>query len=258
MACLQTAGTPGDLHANLAELDRAAQRAAEAGAGLLVTPELFLTGYDIGELAGELARRNPVEPCAGIAARHGIALVVGTPLLRDGNLVNAAVFLGADGAVRAEHHKIQLFGDLDRSRFTPGDRAVTAVDHEGVRIALLICYDVEFPEWARRAALDGAQLIVVPTAQMTPFARVAEQVVPVRAWENQVYVCYADRIGRERDTTYVGRSSVVAPDGTRIAHAVEEPALLLADIDPDRVRRAQRDNPYLTDLRTDLPTGRDR
>ncbi|TCP49931.1 putative amidohydrolase [Tamaricihabitans halophyticus] len=251
LACLQTPGSPGDPEANLAELDRAAARSVAAGADLLVTPELFLTGYDI-EGTAAFARQPLVSHAAEIARRNHIALLVGVPLRTAKGMINAAVFVDETGEVIGTHAKTHLFGELDRSRFVPGFSTTSIVDYRGLRIAILICYDVEFPETVRAAALHGAQLIAVPTAQMTPFAWVAETLIPVRAWENQVYLCYVNHSGAERDTVYVGRSSIVGPNGGILAQAHEEPALLLAEIDPREVEQGQRDNPYLADLRTDL------
>lgn len=252
IAGLQTAGTPGDVAANLAELDRAAEDAAARGARLLVTPELFLTGYDIGPAVHALAREPLVGPVREIAAAHRIAIVAGAPEHDDGAYFNTAYFVDDHGQVAARYRKVHLFGELDRRYFTPGDDPVCTVDHDGVRIALMICYDVEFPESVRAAALAGAHLVAVPTAQMEPFAFVAEQVIRARAWENQVYVAYINHDGSEDTLTYVGRSSVVAPSGAVLDSLVHGDGLLVADVDPGVVARAQKENPYLTDRRPDV------
>lgn len=252
LACLQTAGNPESPEANLAELETTAREAAGLGADLLVTPEMFLTGYDIGDLAAELAGEPLLNRVAAVAKRTGTALLAGLPLWTGDGLVNAAAFVSDTGEVLGVHAKTHLFGELDRQRFTAGNTTTTIVEYRGLRVAMLICYDVEFPENARAAAQCGAHLIAVPTAQMTPFEWVAETVIPVRAWENQVYVCYVNLVGTERATTYVGRSSVVAPDGSVLASAGRSRELLVADLDRHRVEAARRENPYLDDLRTDL------
>lgn len=251
IAAVQTAGTPGDIEANLAELDEVAARAADRGADLLITPELFVTGYDVGDL-GPQARQPLAARVGELCRRRDIAVLAGIPEELPGGVGNCATLLDESGRVLARHAKAHLFGDLDRDRFVPGDRLVTTVDFRGVRISLLICYDVEFPEAARAAALDGADLIAVPTAQMEPFAFVADTVIPARAWENQVYLAYTNHVGQEAGTVYVGRSSIVAPDGSLLQRADEEPALLVADVDGEVVARARRANPYLLDRRTDL------
>jgi predicted amidohydrolase len=253
VSALQSAGVPGDVAANLDELDRAAATAAADGADLLVTPELFVTGYNIGDRVRELAAVGLDERVADIARRHHIGLVVGAAERddRDG-LHNSAFLVSEEGELLARHRKAHLFGDLDRGRFEPGPDPVTLASYRGLGVALLICYDVEFPESVRAAALAGAQAVLVPTAQMEPFEFVAEQVIRARAWENQVYVVYANRTGREGDLAYVGRSSIVDPYARVLDSRVDGPGLLSAEIDTDVVAQAQRDNPYLTDLRTEL------
>ncbi|GAA2600245.1 carbon-nitrogen hydrolase family protein [Actinomadura fulvescens] len=252
IAGLQTRGTPGDVPANLAELDRAAHEAAERGVRLLITPELFLTGYDIGDEVHRLARQDLCARAAEIAARTGVAIVLGAPEYADGTYYNTAFFLDDHGQLRARYRKTHLFADLDRKYFAPGEELVCVVRYAGLKIALLICYDVEFPEPVRAAADAGAQLIAVPTAQMTPFEFVAENVVRTRAWENQVYVAYINHEGNERTLSYVGRSSIIAPSGEVLDSVVHGTKLLIADVSPEAVARAQADNPYLTDRRPDL------
>jgi predicted amidohydrolase len=253
IAALQTAGHPADVDANVAELDSAAASASAGGASLLITPELFLTGYDIGDAVRRLARADLLGPCRDIAVTHGTALVVGYPeLAPDGALYNSAAFVDASGEVLEVHCKTHLFGDLDRRYFAEGSQAVSVVDHHDLRIAMMICYDVEFPESARMAALAGAHLIAVPTAQMQPFEFVADTLVRARAWENQVYVAYVNHDGVEGGTTYVGRSSIVGPDGSVLDRREAGTGLLWADVDPERVRQGQQANPYLADLRPSL------
>ncbi|MET9834740.1 carbon-nitrogen hydrolase family protein [Streptomyces sp. NPDC006385] len=249
---LQTAGTPGDVEANLRELDAACARARASGTELLITSELFLTGYDIGDRVIELARTDLLSPVRDLARRHGLALVAGLPEHEDGACYNSAFFVDPTGTVLGRHRKTHLFGELDRRYFTAGDRLTTVVDFGGIRIALLICYDVEFPENVRAAALAGADLIAVPTAQMEPYAFVADHLLRVRAWENQVYIAYVNHDGTEGSLTYVGRSSLTAPSGEVLDSVRHGNRLLSATVDPAVVARARKDNPYLLDRRPDL------
>ncbi|AJT43133.1 carbon-nitrogen hydrolase family protein [Psychromicrobium lacuslunae] len=252
IAALQTAGTPGDVAANLAELSVAAQRASQSGAELLITPELFLTGYNIGDLTYQLAGQDLLTEARQIAAGEGIAIVLGVPEQAGQQIYNTAVFIDDNGAILGRHRKTHLFGGLDRKYFTPGETLVSVVEFRGVKIAMLICYDVEFPESTRAAAAAGAQLIAVPTAQMTPYEFVAEEVIRARAWENQVYLAYVNHAGSEAELNYVGRSRIVDPFAQVLDSVATETALLFAEVDPSVVTRAQRENPYLLDRRLDL------
>ena len=247
IAGLQTPGTCGDVDANLAELADAAAQAAAGGAELLITTEMFVTGYDVGTRLPELATRDILGPAQEIARREGIALLLGGPDPQPEGIYNTAFFLDEQGDVVARHHKSHLFGELDRGMFVPGDAPFGLVDHHGVRIAVMICYEVEFPEVVRAAALAGAHLVAVPTAQMEPFAFIADHVIRTRAWENQVYVAYIDHDGAEGSLTYVGRSSIVAPDASVLDAVEHGTRLIYADVDPAVVAAAQAANPYLTD-----------
>jgi 5-aminopentanamidase len=268
IALFQAGGTPADVAANLASVARAAADAADAGASLVVFPEAFLTGYNIGERSRELA-----EPLDGpsptalrrIAREAGIAVVCGYCERAGEEVHNAAVLVDRDGEVLVNYRKTHLFGDVDRAAFTPGDEfAVAEVD--GERVGVLICYDIEFPEPARGLALAGAELIVVPTSLMAPFDWVSRTVVPARAAENQLFVAYANRVGREGDLSYVGQSCVAGPDGSEIARAGrDEEVLLLAELDRAAVAGSRAAYCYLEERRPDLygalaelPTPRER
>lgn len=255
VAGLQHPGCSGDVGANLTVLAEAASRARARGAELLITPEMFVTGYNIGDQVAALADPGLVDRVSQIATDCGIAIVAGLPEpLPGGGVANSAVFVDDSGAEVTRYRKTHLFADLDRGLFVPGDVLGKPVAYHGVQISLLICYDVEFPETVRAAALAGADLVVVPTAQMEPYAFIAETVIPVRAWENQVYVAYVNRTGEEGDLRYVGRSSIAAPSGEVLSALLpDEPeGLVLATIDPDVVAQARLANPYLDDLRPDL------
>lgn len=254
IAGLQHPGHPGDVAANLAVVADAAREAKKRGADLLVTPEMFVTGYNIGARVAELASEPLVARVQELAANAGIAVVAGLPERLEHGVANTALLVDETGAELARYRKTHLFSDLDRALFVPGTALGGVTEYRGVRLALLICYDVEFPEPVRAAARQGAHVVVVPTAQMEPFAFVAETLIPVRAWENQVYVAYVNRSGAEGDLRYVGRSSIAAPSGQVLdALRPEQPTgLVVATVDTDLVAEGQRLNPYLDDLRPDL------
>lgn len=252
IAGLQTRGSPADVSANLEELDRAATEARANAADLLITPEMFLTGYDIGDRLTGLAAQDLLGPVQEIAVSTGIAIILGAPEATAAGIHNAAFFISRDGDVIGRYRKSHMFGDLDRTSFVAGDEPFAMVELQDVRIAMMICYDVEFPEIARAAALAGAHLLAVPTAQMTPFGFVAEHVVRTRAWENQVYVAYVNRDGQEGELTYVGRSSIVGPGGDVLDSVESGDGLIFATVDPETVTKGRVDNPYLADRRPEI------
>lgn len=122
-ALLQSSGRPGHVVENLKVLDEAAGRAAAAGAGLLVTSELFLTGYAIGDELGRLAEPadgDAADAIAETAVRHGLAVAYGYPE-RDGDTVyNSVQLVARDGARLANYRKTHLYGGFEQDHFTRG------------------------------------------------------------------------------------------------------------------------------------------
>ncbi|MFD4256680.1 carbon-nitrogen hydrolase family protein [Streptomyces sp. NPDC058534] len=254
-ALLQSSGRPGSTAENLKVLDEAAGRAAAAGAGLLVTSELFLTGYAIGDDIGVLAEPadgDSADAVAETAGRHGLAIAYGYPEREGERVFNSVQLISADGTRLANYRKTHLFGCFERDHFTPGEQPVVQARLDGVTVGLMICYDVEFPENVRAHALAGTDLLLVPTAQMHPFQFVAESVVPVRAFENQMYVAYVNRAGQEGEFEFVGLSTLAGPDGTARARAGRTEELVLGDVDPAFLAASREHNPYLRDRRPGL------
>ena len=233
-------------------LRRAASEAAGLGARLLVLPELFLTGYNIGSDAlhaqAEAVDGPAASQAAAIAREAGLALLYGYPERgADGRLYNSALLLGPDGARLANYRKTHLFGEMERQVFTPGDTPFVLAELGGMRVGILVCYDVEFPEMVRGLALRGAGLVAVPTALMRPYDFVPRMMLPVRAYENQVFMIYANRCGEEDGMAYVGESCIVAPDGSVLARAGARQALLTAELDDASMAQSRAANTYLRD-----------
>lgn len=256
IAICQTAGRPGGLEPNLDLLAETAMRATRQAVRLLILPEMFLTGYHIGADAvhrlAEAADGPSAQRIAAIARDTGIAILYGYPE-REGNAVyNAAQLIDAHGEPRLNYRKTHLFGEVDRRCFTAGTCRSTLVELDGLRLGVLICYDLEFGENARLLALDGADLIAVPTAQMHPYAFVPETLIAARAFENQVFVAYANRCGSEREFDYTGLSGIVAPDGQVLARAGLDEDFIVATLDPERLAASRRLNTFLADRRPAL------
>ena len=256
IALYQGPGRWQDKAAALAQLEALAAAAAGRGAGLLVCPEMFLTGYNIGpEAAARLA--EPAEgPCAqaagAIARAHRIALCFGFPEAAAGAMFNAAALIGPDGRSLATYRKTHLFGAVDRAMFAAGGEGVVLAPLFGLCVGMLICYDVEFPETVRALALAGADLVLVPTAAMRPYEVVARALIPARAYENQIFCAYANRSGAEPPFDYFGESVVAGPDGAALTRAGAGEEMLFADLDPTLLAAVRARDPMLADRRPAL------
>ena len=254
IAICQTAGSPGQVGKNLDSMRKAAAEAADGGAELLILPEMYLSGYNIGPDLKQLAEEpgGPASRMASIIAREtNIALLYGYPEKASDGVYNSALLINSSGEVQANCRKTHLYGTNEKQQFLLGDKLVNT-ELCGINIGILVCYDVEFPEAVRCLTIAGADLIAVPTALMKPFCRITDIVIEARAYENQVYVAYANRCGSEGDMEYCGRSTVAGPDGGITAQAGIGPEMLFADINKAVIMEERKDNPVLSDRRPEL------
>ncbi|MEE4919660.1 carbon-nitrogen hydrolase family protein [Pseudomonas alliivorans] len=257
VALYQCEPLPLDVSGNLTRLERQAQAAAAQGAQVLVCPEMFLTGYNIGARAcAELAQAQDgpaAQRIAEIARQYAIAILYGYPERSvEQRVYNAVQLIDSRGERSSNYRKTHLFSELDKSMFSAGEDLCPVVELNGWRLGMLICYDVEFPENTRRLALAGAELILVPTANMAPFDFVCDVTVRARAFENHCYVVYANYCGSEGEIRYCGLSSVCAPDGSRPALAAQDERLLIANLDRVQLAQARTVNDYFKDRRPDV------
>jgi predicted amidohydrolase len=254
IALYQGAGKPTGIDENLAIIQRNALSAAGQGADLIIFPELFLTGYNIGKQVRKLTEPADGPACqsvAKIATEANIAILYGYPERLNGDVYNSALLINRNGDTCANYRKTHLYGSYEKSCFKPGDSLIIA-KLEDLNIGILICYDVEFPEAVRSLAYAGVDLIAVPTALMEDYCRVANHVVPARAYESGVFVAYVNRCGIEGDTVYCGRSCLVGPDGRDILRAGQSDELLVTVVDKQAIAKGREADPVLRDLRPDL------
>lgn len=233
IAAYQCQALNGDIEANLTRLEVVAKSASVFGADLLVLPEMYLTGYALGDRVAEFAfgaDAPALDQVARIARRYGIALSLGYPEKREGKIWNSAALWDKSGQIAGQYCKTHLFGSEEKRLFATGE-SIQAFDWFGQKCGMLICYDVEFPEPVRSLASQGARLILAPTANMLPYNAVPHILIPARAMENGLSLVYVNYVGRERDLTYTGLSVIVGWDGEELARAgANGEALLMTDI----------------------------
>lgn len=119
---------------------------------------------------------------------------------------------------------------------------------KGVKVGVLICFDVEFPERVRELATGGVELLVVPTALMEPYDKVTSLLVPARAYENGIFVAYANRVGSEEELTYLGGSCIVGPGNHLARLGAQDVGLAFARIDTARIGVARAEVDYLGEM----------
>ncbi len=227
----------GDIDGNAARVAGALERAAEAGAGLTLVPELALTGYPPEDLLLRpefaLASREALEVVAA-GVRHGAALIGFVDW--NGECYNAAALV-ADGRVQAVYHKRFLpnYGVFDEARyFAAGDGPLVA-QVLGARVGVVICEDIWYPSpVAGDLAAAGVDLICAISA--SPFHRGKgawrERMLATRAADCAAYLAFCNQVGGQDELVFDGRSAVFDADGELVARAapfVED--LLVADLD---------------------------
>jgi len=257
LALWQTTGFPAAVESNLRALEQTARSAGAASAELLLCPECWLCGYNIGSAVAGLAQtRDGPAACriAAIAREHGLAIAYGYAE-RDptsGRVYNSVQVMGAGGQPLAGYRKTHLFGPDERAAYEPGTQLEPLFTFADFKVGLLVCYDVEYPEAVRSLALLGAELILVPTALPAEYTAIPDFVVPARSVENQLFIAYCNRAGVENGLRFLGRSCLTGPDGKSVAAAGAGETLLIADISRSTIQAAVQSYPYLKDRRPEL------
>ena len=266
VAACQLGLAVGESGANLAAAAAAIAAAAGHGAELVVLPELCDSGYVFTDAVEARALASPADGSPALrewqalAARYGLTIVGGfCELGEEGLVYNSAAVVGPDGPL-AVYRKAHLW-DAEKLVFTPGDAPPPVVDLPFGRVGLMICYDLEFPEWVRLPALAGADLIAAPVnwpAMPVPAGERPCDVVRVQAdaCVNGVFIAVADRCGTERGVDWLGGSVILRRGGYPAAGPVceDRAAVLTATIDfrLARDKRISELNDLFTDRRPDL------
>jgi len=257
VVALQTNPAFGRVEENLASAARALEG---VDAALVVLPELCATGYAFRDRAeaeglGERFGDGPTSRFLATLSRRTGGLAVAGYVERDGaRLYNAAAVFAA-GRPLASYRKVHLFG-FEREVFDAGPGPFPVLEHGGLRVGVMVCFDWRFPEAARTLALAGADVLAHPSNLVLPYAQAA---MVTRCLENGVYSVTANRVGQEHrpprpPLAFTGQSVIVGPGGESLARGpVQDTALLVAEVDPQRARqkRTPSGNDLLAERRTD-------
>ncbi len=229
-----------------------------AEGSLVVLPEMFSTGFSLSRAAVVEGAAREAERFLQTLAIERKVHVMGGVVAGDGRGKpgNECVVFSPDGAELARYRKIQPFapgGEADN--FAAGKEPLLFRWHDCL-VAPFICYDLRFPEVQRPAARAGAQLMTFIASW--PDARLAHWVklLQARAIENQCWVAGVNRIGRDPNLHYSGRSLVVNPMGEIVADAGDAECVIAAEIDFASLSAYRKDKPFLADMRRDFVPAR--
>jgi predicted amidohydrolase len=242
--------------ANLERIAQLTAQAAEGGADVVVFPEGAMCDFgektDDMHMVAEPLDGRFVTALADLAARHGMSVVSGMFETIPGEqlVYNSAVVVDpVKGLVGAFHkrHLFDAFGEVESERFQAGQEDPLHLEIEGFRAAVVICYDMRFASYIERAADQGAELLLAPTAWVAgPLKEEHLSVVArARALDNTMYVA----VGGHSGAGYTGRSVIVDPLGAQIAGLGDGEGVAIADISHERLQEARGRLPVLAQRR---------
>jgi predicted amidohydrolase len=268
IALAQLAPKLGVLEDNLASHRQVLEAARAGGAGLVVFPELGLTGYQLQDLAAEVAMRADDPRLLGLAAdAAGMSAIVSFVEEAADHRLFISVALLEDGGVRFVHRKLFLptYGLFDERRFfAPGDRLRAVDSHLGVRLGLAVCEDFWHLAVPETLALDGAQILInVSSSPGRDLAAIHEVGLGTAAsWRTLMrtyaqlttsFVVFCNRVGMDETISFWGGSEVIAPGGEAVFTApLFDEGLYFVDIELGDVRRERIGLPLLRDERPEL------
>ena len=259
VAAAQAASVPGDVPANVATAVALTRVAADRGARVVVLPELFLTGYDETVWKPEHSLDldddvpAPLAPLAQVARERAVVVVASGAVRRVSTSSTApdrhtlsVVVAAPDGSITAPYDKQHLSGS-EGDFFAPGDHGATLVV-DGWDLGLGICYDGCFPEHAAAAAAGGATAYLCPAAYFVGAEHRRDLYYAARALDNGIYTVLAGLTGACGSWKFSGGSAVYDPEGRPVGRVgAEDPAVVVADLDPAEVERVQELNPVSRD-----------
>jgi len=243
------------MEANLKEALKAIAEAAHSGADIVLFPEIFLSpffpkhqGFDASEYLIEIGGRevsamqkacaeNKVIAAPNFYLREGASRFDATVLIdRDGSLIGTAKMV----------HITQAPSFFEQDYYDPSNAGFCVFDTDAGRVGIVICFDRHYPESFRSCVLKGADIILVPTANMeSEPVELFQWEMCVSAFQNSVYIAMCNRAGTEDTVSYCGRSMLVGPDGQLICSSGSAPALDVAEYDLEHVRLLRTQNSYL-------------
>ncbi|WP_127530693.1 carbon-nitrogen family hydrolase [Paenibacillus kobensis] len=219
---------------------------------VIVLPEMWNTGYaleQIGDLADENGESTQ-ERLSAFAREHQVSIVGGSIAeKREAGVYNTIHAFGRSGEELGQYDKIHLFRLMDEEKhLQPGSRTGT-LSIDGMPAGMMICYDIRFPELARKLALSGAKMLFVPAEWPNPRLHHWRTLLQARAIENQMYVIACNRCGQSGETVFFGHSMVIDPWGEVIAESGDQEGILTAEIDPGLVDEVRTRIPVFEDRR---------
>ncbi|MDT8440891.1 MAG: carbon-nitrogen family hydrolase [Desulfuromonadales bacterium] len=222
----------GDVDCNLARVEAALERVAQAAAQLVVLPEMWSAGYDYRRLADHAAATpRLVDALCAKSAELGLVVVGSLPEQCGDALCNTAVVIDRGREV-GRYRKLHMFSTMGEDRFLSPGNATLVVDTTVGRLGVAICYDLRFPELFRKMALEGAEIVCLPAEWPKPRQEHWRTLLRARAIENQLFVAAANCCGIQGKLDFFGMSLLLSARGEVLAEGGESDCEIVATFDP--------------------------
>jgi predicted amidohydrolase len=245
---------PNDPDLNLQRIMEAARLAAKENSSLLILPELCLHGYNYARINSWNTWMLPslTNVIGEIARSYSIAIAGSVVEYVQGKFYNTFVMVNSEGLIVHTYRKIHLFNLLGEGDFFSAGNEIKPFNSDLGKTGSAICYDLRFPEFFRKLALNNCGVMIIPAEW--PKARIEHWkiLLQARAIENQVFVIGVNCIGSVLGVDYGGNSAVINPWGEVVASVGENEGLITVPIDLDLVNEVRKRIPVWEDHKPDL------
>jgi len=245
---------PGDVEFNLKTAILLTEKSLKFDPKIIVFPEMFATGFAYPYI-NKIAKDHFTDLAAfflNLAFKTGAYVIGGSiPEFREDRLYNTCLVASPERKIIGAYSKVHPFSLTDEVKYFTGGDNISVIDTPLAKLGINICYDIRFPEIARKMTVEGAEILIVPSQFPHPREHHWTTLLKSRAIENQVYTIGVNRIGG-RNPEYFGHSMVVDPYGETVEELDNKEGVLVAEIDLNRLDIVRRNMPVLLDRRPEV------
>jgi len=244
----------GDLETNLNKAKTWVAEAARRGSNLVIFPEMWTTGYAWDQLETlAAAQAQIIQAVANLAKQHNIWFNGSFMALNEqGQPANTSILFDPQGRQAGLYRKIHLFGLMDEDQYLAAGQHLTTVETPWGQNGMAICYDLRFAEMFRTYALNGVNMVYLPSEWPHPRLAHWRTLIRARAIENQMYIVAVNCVGDNGKNSFCGHSAIIDPWGNAVVEAGESELLLTATIETGMVAQVRQKIPVFKDRRPDL------
>lgn len=244
----------GDVERNIGTALDFIEKAAHKKSKIIVLPEMWATGFlskNIRELSEQYFKKI-LDLLSYIARREKLIIIGGSiPEIVNGKLFNTCFAINSNGAIIGSYRKIHLFSKNEEDKdFASGEKVSPILTNFG-KIGAIICYDIRFPELARKLSLDGIKILFVPAQFPYPRKDQWEILLRARAIENAIFTVGCNRVGKDSLGEYFGGSLISNPYGEIIEEGSLREEIVTAEINLDQTTQAREHIPVYQDRKPD-------